>query len=276
MTEVTVSCYVCGEQVVEGEDYKIHMLLVHNKEYDSNEAIQGSEIAPAFIINENNEDDYLYKTFFLTFSEKLKEIGNIVEGGGEPVNFNNDEVLEKVKEEDIWQSFENIKSLIMNIESSTDKIDKILDFGSKTEIDEKKHSPQEPKHEFENLKGADLKSELNNFGILEKPINKFVPFSKEKSEEKEKKIITTGNDNNQQYSKKEIKLESKMNVAKLQTLFYCPIKPCEFFTSKDGMKGGKAAIHLKNDHKVNPKDMKDNPGMFKFTKIKVEKHNPIP
>ena len=54
---------------------------------------------------------------------------------------------------------------------------------------------------------------------------------------------------------------------KLQSLYYCPISDCSFYTSKEGMKNSKAALHMKNDHKIQAKDMK--PGMYKFTKIKV-------
>eukprot|EP00092_Neocalanus_flemingeri_P010852 GFUD01011685.1.p1 GENE.GFUD01011685.1~~GFUD01011685.1.p1 ORF type:complete len:399 (-),score=114.20 GFUD01011685.1:58-1197(-) len=56
-------------------------------------------------------------------------------------------------------------------------------------------------------------------------------------------------------------------TTKPQSLYYCPISDCSFYTNKEGMKNSKAALHIKNDHKIKAKDMK--PGMYKFTKIKV-------
>jgi len=60
-------------------------------------------------------------------------------------------------------------------------------------------------------------------------------------------------------------------VGKIQTFFICPLETCSFYTSKQGMKGGKAANHLKEVHKVSGEDMKAaGPGAFKFKKVKGE------
>lgn len=49
--------------------------------------------------------------------------------------------------------------------------------------------------------------------------------------------------------------------------FLCPLANCSFWVDKAGMMGGKAAVHLKEDHMIKPKDMV--PGQFKFKKISV-------
>merc|ERR1719369_60460 len=51
---------------------------------------------------------------------------------------------------------------------------------------------------------------------------------------------------------------------KALSLYYCPITNCSYSTTKEGMKKGDAALHLKNDHHLKAKDMK--PGKFKFEK----------
>jgi len=62
-----------------------------------------------------------------------------------------------------------------------------------------------------------------------------------------------------------------LEVGKIQTFFICPLETCSFFTSKQGMKGGTAANHLKEVHKVSGEDMKAaGPGAFKFKKVKGE------
>merc|ERR1711936_399180 len=62
-----------------------------------------------------------------------------------------------------------------------------------------------------------------------------------------------------------------LEVGKIQTFFICPLETCSFYTSKQGMKGGKAANHLKEVHKVSGEDMKAaGPGAFKFKKVKGE------
>ena len=55
------------------------------------------------------------------------------------------------------------------------------------------------------------------------------------------------------------------------TLFFCPLSPCRFKTTKEGMKEGAAAKHLKEVHKVTGAMMKKEPsGTYKFRKVKQE------
>ena len=55
------------------------------------------------------------------------------------------------------------------------------------------------------------------------------------------------------------------------TLFFCPLPPCRFNTTKEGMKEGAAAKHLKEEHKVTGAMMKkSSSGTYKFRKQKQE------
>lgn len=55
------------------------------------------------------------------------------------------------------------------------------------------------------------------------------------------------------------------------TLFFCPLPPCQFKTSKEGMKDGVAAKHLKEEHRVTGAMMKKKPGgTYRFRKVKQE------
>ena len=55
------------------------------------------------------------------------------------------------------------------------------------------------------------------------------------------------------------------------TLFFCPLSPCRFKTNKEGMAGGVAARHLKEEHKVTGAMMrKSSSGYYKFKKLKQE------
>merc|ERR1719158_9851 len=70
-----------------------------------------------------------------------------------------------------------------------------------------------------------------------------------------------------------IKKEPDTNTNKTTTLFLCPMDGCDFSTNKEGMlataqRAGKAAQHLKMEHKIRAVDMK--PGMYKFNKVKYE------
>ena len=65
--------------------------------------------------------------------------------------------------------------------------------------------------------------------------------------------------------------QSDSEAGKFQSFFICPLETCSFYTSKQGMKGGKAAEHLKETHKVSGEDYKAaGPGAFKFKKVKGE------
>ena len=69
----------------------------------------------------------------------------------------------------------------------------------------------------------------------------------------------------------EVIRDSELPVKKTRTIFFCPLLPCWFKTTKEGMKEGPAAIHLKEEHKVSGAMMKaSSSGTYKFRKVKQE------
>ena len=143
MSDGEVPCYLCGEEVVEGDDYKIHVTIAHGVEYDEERALSGDD-SENVTLAENSEipggktdkyigqledihlgvdddrkepgEDNALKSFFDTFDEKLKQIKDVAEGKIKPLSFTDDDKIEHVDNNQIWQMFENIKSKVMNIE----------------------------------------------------------------------------------------------------------------------------------------------------------------
>lgn len=57
----------------------------------------------------------------------------------------------------------------------------------------------------------------------------------------------------------------------MTTIFLCPLMPCQFKTTKDGMKDGEGGRHLKNEHRLTGAIMKTSAeGTYKFTKVKLD------
>jgi len=267
MAEVRVSCYVCGEQVLEGDDCNIHMMLVHNQEYNKFKTT-----------NLPTNDDYKHdgsrpKDFFLPFTKN-----SIFSNDKDLRSESAEKIMKKVEKKETRKIEENDKSLlvyidylitniessIMNIETSIDQM-LLLHFSShKAEID--RHSKIEKKH----CSKRDIGNEETKSAHGEAS-NRFPLPVLEQTENNDRMHSKPETETNSQV-KKEIKheFESNLDDNKLQTVFFCPFKSCNFYTSKNGMREGKAAIHLKNDHKVNPREMNasDTPKKFQFTKLK--------
>lgn len=79
---------------------------------------------------------------------------------------------------------------------------------------------------------------------------------------KDEKVKILNNDDNG------IKDSKKLKVPGHKTIFLCPIGECTFSTDKQGMFQGLAAKHVSSDHGIKIQDIKNNPGKFKFKKIK--------
>jgi hypothetical protein len=152
--ESEVPCYLCGEEVVVGDDYRIHVTIVHGVEYDldiitsvtrgetDDEVAVGDNVTLAedSEIHEGDDtkiDEYIEelenihinrenekngkcpennpKSFFDLFDEKLKQIRDLAEGKIEPISVA-DDFVEHVDDNQIWQMFENVKNKVMNME----------------------------------------------------------------------------------------------------------------------------------------------------------------
>merc|ERR1712098_331334 len=62
--------------------------------------------------------------------------------------------------------------------------------------------------------------------------------------------------------------KSNLKVARFKTIYMCPITECIFSTDKAGMYEGSAAKHVSSVHGVKNNDIINNPGKYKFKKIK--------
>ena len=143
MPEGEVSCYLCGEGVVKGVDYKIHVAIAHGAEYDVERSLDGDDsenvtLAKHSEIPNVKADNYIgqletihlgvgdevkeagenndIKSYFDKLNEKLKQIKDVAEGKIEPFSYTDADKIELVDDNQIWQMFENIKSKVMNIE----------------------------------------------------------------------------------------------------------------------------------------------------------------
>jgi len=114
-----------------------------------------------------------------------------------------------------------------------------------------------------------LNSELSNIypptiSVLHHapPDTQKIPVSLTNTNPDHDKLMASPNDVQQ------VKKEQPVNATpKTTSFYYCPFKDCPFYATKEGMKKGLAALHLKDDHQIRAKDMK--PGMYKFEKVKV-------
>ena len=107
VTKAEVPCYLCGEEVVNGDDYKIHVNIAHGVEYDEERVLSALDIdthdkivtcANVTLANESDiakESDAKSenrRSFFDMFDVKIKQIMDLAEGRIEPVSVEDDTV----------------------------------------------------------------------------------------------------------------------------------------------------------------------------------------
>jgi uncharacterized C2H2 Zn-finger protein len=127
-----VPCYLCGEEVVNGDDYKIHVNIAHGVEYDEERILSASDIdthdkiatctsvtlaEESDIAKESDAKSENRRSFFDMFDVKIKQIMDLAEGRIEPVSVE-DDTVEIFDENQIWQMFENVKTKVMNMDIS--------------------------------------------------------------------------------------------------------------------------------------------------------------
>merc|ERR1719233_1885401 len=134
MGENEVPCYLCGEDVVVGEDYQSHVQIVHDVEYDESKILGKENINTKNKIDQTSvleghmnmkesikfEDSTCMQDIF----DKLREIKDMVEGDFEMEDLSEDEEFDVLDEEQIDQMFESIKSKvrIMDVSETRPKI----------------------------------------------------------------------------------------------------------------------------------------------------------
>jgi len=126
-----VPCYLCGEDVVVGEDYQSHVQIVHDVEYDETKIFGKENINTKNKIDQtssieghmeesNKLDD---STCMQDIFDKLREIKDMVEGNIEMEDSSEDDEFDVLDEEQIDQMFESIKSkvIIMDLSKNNPK-----------------------------------------------------------------------------------------------------------------------------------------------------------
>ena len=129
--ESEIPCYLCGEGVVRGDDYKIHLTIAHGVAYDEKMDLSstGADIPTSDNVTPGEENEYeqdeiedeviqtSQKSFLDMFDAKVKQIMDLAEGKVEPESVKDDNV-EVLDENQIWQMFENMKNKVMNMDIS--------------------------------------------------------------------------------------------------------------------------------------------------------------
>ena len=151
-----------------------------------------------------------------------------------------------------------------------------LDY-DKSEIENMKtpvEVPEEITKEFQNLRNFINNLDCSEFEnkLMEQCISsrqkETLPI---KASNKDMKIVDSKVYDNVEKVNDKPEITKKLSIVPKpgQTLYFCPIDNCDFVTTKEGFKNGKAALHFSKDHKVKLSDM--TPGKYKFHKVKGEK-----
>jgi len=309
-----LKCEMCSAAVNYGDDYVAHLALAHqitkSIPYFMDKALaavkgEKRKAAEVFIIEEEPDihnssplepggfDKFeldletrasLEKTIENTMDDLFKPLKLILEG---KVPLDDEEIPNDLNEEEesfsgsaedkLWQSFDNLKEVINNMEFPLELLQQIADERNTNANIEDEKLLNDKSGTLEELCTGDKNKDIgSNFKIpqpmkensdkvnLEEtislpPTNNLLPVRSDKSD------ISTASSVSSTSS-------SSGHPESLQTNFLCPVKPCNFSTTKHGMKEGIAAKHLSKVHLVTGAVMKKAaPGTYKFRKVKGEK-----
>ena len=107
-----IPCYLCGEEVMIGDDYNVHLTYAHGVEYDEDKILRNTKE------NKSEEGEHERKSFLQRFNEKISDMLDLAEGIVEPTVTINDENEEVLDDDQIWKMFENVKAKVMNMDIS--------------------------------------------------------------------------------------------------------------------------------------------------------------
>jgi len=313
-----LKCDMCKEEVNYGDDYIAHLQFAHsvtqNIPFFMNKALakikgEKRKIADVVTLEEEesaqevneepktNEDtlvldastkENIEKTVEKTMDGLFKGIRALLEG---KVPLEEVDESDNVADEDpaaadekIWQSFENLKEVVNNIEFPVELLQQLA--ASKSSDNE------------EIDKSEDTLDELVVPPVADEEATQFRrPSYKKKSRETPSRVSTPTTATAAEASKPSPPSKStppvshpptpgnsiKLDPVKSdqsdksttcnsgQTFYMCPLEHCKFFTTKQGMQQGTAANHLSKTHKITGADMKAAaPGTYKFNKVKGE------
>jgi len=231
------------------------------------------------------------KTVEICMDDLFKPIRSLLEGKEplDPVHDMNEEDFGDdpyAVDEKIWQSFENLKEIVNKIEfpaellasfaSSKNDLDKTVDDADDTMEERIAPAPtlsdKEPAAKrFKRpptKKRSEVTASKETPSVVASPAPIMQP-APSKPAQQSPKPVTPSQPKLAPVRSDQSDLSSNSDVGK--SFFICPRESCTFYTSKQGMKGGKAASHLKESHGITGEDMKAaGPGAFKFKKVKGE------
>ena len=107
-----IPCYLCGEEVMIGDDYNVHLTYAHGVEYDEDKILRNTKE------NKSEEGEHERKSFLQRFNEKISDMLDLAEGIVEPTVTIDDENEEVLDDDQIWKMFENVKAKVMNMDIS--------------------------------------------------------------------------------------------------------------------------------------------------------------
>jgi len=235
--------------------------------------------------------EQIEKTIEKTMDELFAPIRSLLEGK-EPLEPLDDEINGDLGDDPyayddkVWQCFEDLKDKVNNMEFPIELLQKLASGNenddlsinpSKDTIDEvtapAPTTKEEPARKF---RRPQTKRRAESPLVKEKESRKSTPATPSSIETLSKSDLTPAP---AQSPRPPVGGAKNIPPGKLppvksdqsETFFICPLETCSFYTSKQGMKGGTAANHLKEVHKVSGEDMKAaGPGAFKFKKVRGE------
>jgi len=233
------------------------------------------------------------KTVEKCMDDLFKPIRSLLEGKEPlgPINDMNEDFGDDpyAVDEKIWQSFENLKEIVNKIEfpaellesfvSSKDDLVKTFDYADDTLEELVTPVPATTPFDEEpaakrfrrppTKKKSEHMSNKETTSVLASPARIVHPAPSTPAQQSPKPPVTPSQSKLAPVRSDQSDLSSNSDVGK--SFFICPRESCTFYTSKQGMKGGKAASHLKETHGITGEDMKAaGPGAFKFKKVKGE------
>jgi len=335
-----LKCDMCSESVNYGDDYIAHLRIVHQinknipfflekalatikgekrgkvsdvvnleEEVDDTDErdADGDSETERFVLDEATKSN-IEKTIETTMDDLFKDIKLMVEGKMPlEVDENSEEALEDedpyAADEKIWQSFENLKEIVNNMEFPPELIRQLSSSrgvstredrnddrevtneesevtydsekvaNDKTEEPLSELLPSAPQVEIKKFRRPQMKRNTQNkenLNILPLPLETQKPKHPLKPNQTNSSL--PGNLAPIKSDQSDRSTASSIGKSSSgQTYFLCPIENCSFSTTKQGMIDGAAANHLSKIHRVTGKDMKNAaPGTYKFKKVKSE------
>jgi len=270
---------------IKGEKRKIADVVTIEEEFSEvNEEIRSNEegVADTLVLDANTKEN-IERTVERTMDDLFKGIRSLLDGK-EPLKsmeddtrvMDNEDDDPSAEDEKIWQSFENLKEIVNNIEFPIELLKQLAaSSSSNNEIAEESFDPTTttedtleelvappPKEPEEDTTPAKKKSLTVKAAPLLVPAPRPAPVSKRSHQNMNSatKLVPVKSDQS----------DASSNAG--QTYFLCPLQDCTFSTNKQGMLDGAAAKHLNLTHKITGANMKAAaPGAYKFKKVKGEK-----